>query len=193
MVLVMISRTFAAAAMVVGACGGGSSSSGAGADAAAVDARPAIDARPDSSVTYTAMLDATPPVSFGAAMPTPTFCTYSITLRQLAIELGITPDGRITRGHVQDLNVEATTNVDCTLGVIPQNVAQYTYRSSKDGATGPTLLFEGDAPNEPPALLTIQLSAQDTAAPQAVLSFQRTQIAAPYNWVVTQTLTLAPQ
>lgn len=184
--------TALAAAMWVGACGGQSAKPSDTIDAGG-DAPPPIDGPPDTSVTYAATLAQTPPVSFGATAPTPTFCTYSITFQQLAVELAITPDGRVTRGHVEDLNVEATTSPDCTLGIIPQNVADYTYVSSRPGANGPTLLFEGGASNQPPALLTAQLSALDSAAPQAMLTFERTGIVEPYNWVVTAMVTLAPQ
>src|SRR5262249_59144039 len=92
------------------------------------------------------------------------YCMYTITLKQLEIELGIFPSGQPTSGHVQDLNVEAvvvsTTPYNCPADtpVIPANIASYTFLSAKPSANGQTVTFQRGASNAPSADLTVALA-----------------------------------
>lgn len=185
----MMFRVIAAAA-VLGACSGDNPRPAGANDAGAPDAPGIpIDAPSDSSVTYAGMLEQTTPVAYGGSAGTVVFCSYEITLQQLAIELGITPQGRISRGHVQAINVE--TAADCPFAVIPANLAQYTFRSSRASADGLTLLFAGAPGNDPSADLQVDLTALDSM-PVATLSFARNDAGPPLDWKVVATVTLAP-
>jgi len=153
--------------------------------------KPAADASIDSAVetatTYRGTLDATDPVTFGGQ----TFCTYMITLKQLVVELAITPSGQVRSGHVQDLNSETTT-ADCPNGTIEPNIAMYTLASAAPSQSGTTLTFQGAAANEPAADLIVELSTTGSAR-QATLGFHRSDADPPLDWSVVATLALSAQ
>src|SRR5262245_8418731 len=155
-------------------------------DAAIIDATPA---RP-----YKGTLDQTPPVQFGG---TP-YCKYTITLKQIAVEIAILPGGQVTSGRVQALNVEAvvvstTPNCPATTPVIPANVATYTFQSAKPSSGGMQLTFKGASTNNPGVDLTVDLATVGTAV-QARLGFHRYDQPPPLDWsVVTGALSLSPQ
>jgi hypothetical protein len=125
-------------------------------------------------------------VAFGGG----TFCNYTITLKQLAITLGILPSGQVVSGHVEDLNVEAAV-APCT-GGIPANIATYTFASAKPTQTGMALTFQGATTNQPHADLVVNLSTAGSAF-QAQLGFHRNDQNPPLDWSVVATLSLSAQ
>ena len=138
-------------------------------------------------VTYKGTLDATMPAPFGGG----TFCNYTITLKQLAVELGILPSKQAMTGRVQALNVEASVP-PCTFLPAPPSIANYTLASSKPSAAGATLTFQGAAANTPAVDLVIELSGVGSAY-QARLGFHRTDQQPPLDWSVLTTVPLSPQ
>ena len=154
---------------------------------------PAVpDAASDLPVTYQASLAATDAVTFGGPVPGHNYCFYMITLKQLSVELAITPSGSVRSGRVQALNSE-TVAADCDQGTIPENIATYTFTSAAPTDGGMTLTFQGAASNMPPASLAVELATAGTAH-QARLGFHRLGVDPPLDWsVVTPTLSLSPQ
>jgi len=157
------------------------------ADASVADAAPAPR-------TYRGSMDMVPAVTFGG-LP---YCTYTITLKQLEVEIGILPSsGKAVSSRVQDLNVEAvipstTPNCPADLEVIKPNIATYTLQSATPSANGQTLAFTGGAGNMPPVDLTVELSSVGSAY-QAKLGFHRNNVVPPLDWSVIATVSLSVQ
>jgi hypothetical protein len=175
---------------VCGACGGDSGQLAAIADGGGnpLDARPAPEPPADSSVTYGATLTETTPVMYGGTG----FCRYQITFRPLVMELGVTPAGRISRGHVVAHNVEAVVG-DCPFSPTPENDATYRMQSYKALDTTSELIFDSAAANAPHARLSAQVAPSEGGVFIANLAFVRDDGVDPLLiWTVTQTLTLAP-
>jgi hypothetical protein len=155
----------------------------------------AVDAPPDGPPprTYKGMLAATTPSRFGGAP----YCTYTQTLRDITVELGILPGGQVVSGRAQNLNVEAvvvSTNPDCPADfpVIPPNIGMYTFQSARPSQNGMTLTFRGAASNNPSVDLAIDLTTVGSAV-QARMGFHRNDQPAPLDWSVIATLSLSPQ
>jgi len=146
---------------------------------------------PEIPAAYRGMLDATQSVTFGGMFGQDNYCTYMITLKQLVIELGITPSGQVRTGRVQDLNFETTT-ADCEFDPIEPNVAMYTLASTAPGPGGMTLTFQGAPANNPTVDLVVELSTAGSVH-QASLGFHRSDIDPPLDWAVVATVALSAQ
>ena len=131
----------------------------------------------------------TQPVMFGGGPMN--FCMYTITLKQLEIDLAILPSQQVTSGHVQNLNVEAT-DTSCPYGVIPANIATYALVSSTPLGGGESLVFQGGPDNVPAASLVATLAPAGSGY-TAALTFHRTDTPEPtLAWTVTATVALSP-
>jgi hypothetical protein len=142
-------------------------------------------------VTYEATLDATQPVAFGGPSPDGNFCNYTITLKQLLIDLSILPTKQILSGQLRVQQVEATEPT-CPNGVIPANVATYTLSSAVPSGANTMLTFQPGASNEPKCSLVGTLTPAGSGF-TAQLTFHRSDIStAALAWTVTTpTLTLS--
>jgi hypothetical protein len=170
-------------AMFAGACGNVTGAPGS--DAASSDG--AAQSRP--TTTYAVQVDMIPPVMFGGAPQ----CTYTITLKQLDVELAISASGDVVSGQIQDLNVEDVLDVPpCTpqTGHIDPNIVAYTFTSAQPSATGTMLSFQGAAANKPNATLVAILSSTGSAY-SAALMFHRIDGIPAVNWTVSTTVTLS--
>jgi hypothetical protein len=139
------------------------------------------------TIAYRGTLSQTTPAPFGG---TP-YCNYTITLKQLEIDLAMLPSDQATSGRVQALNVEAT-DTSCPYGVTPPMIASYTLSSSSTGASGTVLTFQGAIDNAPVASLVATLTRSGSAY-LAALTFHRTDEMPPLAWTVQTTITLSPQ
>ncbi len=145
----------------------------------------------ETPVMYKATMAQTPAMPFGGAP----YCSYTITLKQLDVELGILPSSKqVTTGRIQDLNVEAVvpTTPPCMYTATPPTIANYTLASAMPSASGTTLTFQGDPTNAPVVSLGVELTSAGSVY-QARLGFQRTDEPPPLNWSVLVTVTLSPQ
>lgn len=135
----------------------------------------------------------------GTAADGTMYCQYTITLKQLDVQLTILPSGQVTSGRVQDLNVEAvipSTTLGCTATnppPIPANIATYQLAAAMPSTGGLTLTFQDGPTNAPPATLVIELTKVSSLY-SAKLTFQRNDGLDPvFEWTVTTTVPLAPQ
>jgi hypothetical protein len=188
-----------AVAMLAGACGTVANQT---ADAAVGDG-PAPDMAP-GAVTWRNQPSDVPAVTFGGTSADGTqYCKYTITLKQVDLQLAILPSGLVTSAHVQDLNVEAvvpsmppTTPFVCSEtnpGSIPANIAMYQLATATAGTGGTTLTFQGGASNAPPASLVVVLTKVGSLY-SAKLTFHRNDGIDPiFEWTVATTVPLAPQ
>lgn len=174
-------------ALAVTACGNvaptGSDASGGPTDGSSPSDAAAM------AISYRAILDQTTPVTYGGGPKN--FCVYTITLKQLQLDLAILPSQHVSSGRLQDLNVEASPA--CPNPLIPPNIATYTLSSSTPVTGGQTLMFQGTATNGPNASLVATLRPAGSGY-TAALTFHRTDTPEDVlAWTVTTTLTLAPQ
>ncbi|HEX3477322.1 MAG TPA: hypothetical protein VHT91_20005 [Kofleriaceae bacterium] len=189
-----------AVALLAGACGTVTEKP---ADAGVSDGA-APDGAP-GAVTWRNQPGDVPAVTFGGtSSATGTiYCKYTITLKQLDLQLSILPSGQVTSGHVQDLNVEAvvpsmppTTPFVCSAtnpGAIPANIAMYQLATTTAGTGGLTLTFQTGSSNMPPAALVINLTKVSSLY-SAKLTFHRNDGLDPvFEWTVATTVPLAPQ
>jgi hypothetical protein len=188
-----------AVAMLASACG---TVSDRPADASVGDG-PAPDGVP-GAVTWRNQPGDVPAAPFGGTSAGGTaYCKYTITLKQLDLQLAILPSGQVTSAHVQDLNLEAvvpsmppTTPFVCTATnpmPIAANIAMYQLATTAAGTGGLTLTFQGGASNMPPATLVIDLTKVGSLY-SAKLTFHRNDRLDPvFEWMVTTTVPLAPQ
>jgi hypothetical protein len=177
-------RSGLAVAMLAGACG---TVTGELPDATTGTSDGPVSATPVTYKGSTAQTAATP---FGGSG----YCSYTIVLKQLDVQLGIVPTGKqVTSGQVQYLGVEAVvpTTPPCPYGPAGPVIENYTFASSTPTATGVTLMFQGAPANSPIVTLSVDLSAAGSGY-QARLNLHRTDVPVPLNWTVTTTLTLAP-
>ena len=157
----------------------------------AVGSEPGDGSVAEPPTMYKATMTQTPATPFGGSP----YCSYTITLKQLDVEIGILPSSRqAVSGHVQDLNVEAVvpTTPPCPYTAADPTIANYTLASASPSASGMTLMFQGAPANAPMVSLGVELSSVGPVY-QAKLGFQRTDEPAPLNWSVIVTLMLAPQ
>lgn len=146
---------------------------------APVDAVPAMPYRGTQSETT--------PAPFGGAP----YCNYTITLKQLQIDLAMLPSKQASSGHVQALNVEGT-DASCPNGVIPPSIANYTLSASAPGAGVTTLTFQSAPENVPQASLVANLTPTGSQY-TAVLTFHRTDQIPQLDWTVQTTIVVSPQ
>jgi len=175
--IVMIPR-FLVVVMVTGACG-------------EVASNPVDAAATEIPVTYKGTLAQTPPKMFGGSP----YCTYTITFKQLDVELSILPSSKqVTTGHVQDLNIEAVvpTTPACPFDPASPTISNFTFASATPSSNGMTLMFQGAATNTPAASLTVGLSSASSGY-TAALSFHRTDQSPPLDWSVQATIPVTPQ
>lgn len=178
----MIPRYFAVALL---ACGCGEvAHPGADASTGHPDGRV-----PDAAMgtTYSGSTQQTASSPFGGVV----YCHYTITLKQLMIDLAILPTGQVTTGHVQDINVEGT-DANCPNGVIPASPANYSLQSAIATASGQKLTFLGAPENVPTASLEVDLSRSGSSY-STVLTFHRIDQVPELNWSLTTTLPLFAQ
>jgi hypothetical protein len=150
------------------------------------DATPVDAPETDPSTVYHGTLDQTAPVDFGGG----NFCTYSITLTSLAVDVTVRPTGEVTAAAVQNLNVEGIVGT-CPFTPSPPSIAKYSLASAKPIPNGATLELDGDPANAPKCTLTIDDMVASGVHQAVTATFHRTDQAAVLNWTVTAQLTLA--
>ena len=141
-------------------------------------------------VAYKAYLDPVPPANFGSGADN-THCAYTMTLKQLSVELDIRPSGEVTAGTVQNLNVEAVIQ-PCVYAPAPTVIANYAFQAATATPTGQTVTFLGATNNQTKVNLSMTLTP-GTSVYTAVLTFHRTDQGPPLDWNVVVPLTLRPQ
>jgi hypothetical protein len=178
----MVRRPGALVVAIVGsvtasACGSVSNTPGDGGTSDATAAR-----------AYKGNVPQTSPVQFGGPPPA---CVYTLTLRQLDIELMIELSGKIAGGNVQVLNVEALV-MPCMFLPADPSITHFSFKSALTSPTGMTLTFQQKAGDKPGTALLMDLSPVDGAY-QARLTFHRNDLGPPLDWTVVTTASLLLQ
>lgn len=146
--------------------------------------KPADAGTPGASKTYRGTLDMSQTVPFGGVV----YCAYSITLRQIDVQITMRPSGEVTGAAVQALNVEATVGT-CPYPPSPPSIANYTLGTAKMIPNGSMLTLTGDPANSPMVALDITTTTSGTKQ-EAMLSFLRTDQTGELAWNVVVTVPL---
>lgn len=174
----MLARTLSIAALC-GACGAVNNPTGDGS---------VSDAPSETPRTYHGTVPETAPVDFGGG----THCTYTMTLRQLDLQLGIlASSGAVVSGQVQDLNVEAIVGT-CQFIPAAPSITNYTLESAVPGAGATKLTFRERQGDKPGTSLVGDLTAVG-ASYQVQLTFHRNDLGPPLDWTVVVIVPLTLQ
>jgi hypothetical protein len=177
------------ALVVLGSGCGGVKSPPPATDAAVTDGAMLDQAPGPTATTYKGSIAQTmPAVTFGGPAPK---CTYSMTLKQLEVHLAILPSGQVASGAVQALYSEALV-ANCTGMPADPAIMNYAFVSATPSPTGMTLKLQEEAGDKPGASLIGEL-ATVSAAYQVRLTFHRTDLLPPLDWMVVAPVALTPQ
>ncbi|MBX3234432.1 MAG: hypothetical protein KIT84_09435 [Labilithrix sp.] len=167
-----------------------SSSSSGGSDDDDDSVLPELDAgSPDTgsgpseqASNFRGILSATPTVPFGGVAP---HCSYDVTMRNVEMELVITPSGSVISGSAKNDMVERLvgTCMYAPLGSKPQTFALAQ-------VNGPDLTFRGSGGPRTELRATLTKTG---ASWEAAVTWERLDQTADLKWVVKSKLTLGPR
>jgi hypothetical protein len=157
-------------------------------DAPAADGAVVGDDAPAPPVSYTGKIDKTPIVTFGGGAPPPT-CTYTMSLQDMTVDLGIRPTGEIVTGRIQNVNVEGLVAA-CMYSAAGPVVAGYMLDTAIPSGGSVALSFKNDPTNATKVALSAAV-APNTGGYAIMMTFQRTDQVALLDWKVVAALSLA--
>jgi hypothetical protein len=140
-----------------------------------------------SSKTYKGTLATTKTVKFGGSP----YCEYTITIKEIAIEILQLEDGTIGLARVRNVAVE-TSVPPCPHPPMDPSNHDYALSSATKTASGITVKFVGAGSNRPNTSLVIDL-AQKGDGFDAAAQWKRIDQKAPLDWLVSATIPLARQ
>jgi hypothetical protein len=117
------------------------------------------------------------------------FCEYTITLKQVEVEIAALENGDLVSATVKDLAVEGAVP-PCPHPPIAPTLHTFALTTTTKTASGLTLAFEGAKSNKPETSLVIDL-ARVGVTYEASLGWKRTDQVPPFDWLVTAKMTLA--
>ena len=171
--------------------GASSGSEQADPDAAAPSTEPAAGEQADAGAdaaapapkTYEGTLAATSKVPFGGG----TDCSYTVTLKNVAVDMTVAGTGEVTAATVKDTMIEETPR--CATPTIKPNDQVFDLKSATKTDAGMRLVFTGAKTNQPVTALTADV-AETTTGYVASLVWKRTDAKPSLNWTVTATILL---
>jgi hypothetical protein len=143
-----------------------------------------VDATPSGSTLYRGTLAATAPTTFGGGG----FCMYTMTLKQIEIQLAISTTGQVTAATTTDLTSEAIVP-PCDFTPDSPHIQTFTLKSATPLGTSTMIVMQGAADNTPGTSLAITLTPGGGAF-TAAARWNRTDQQPPLDWTVTASLTL---
>jgi hypothetical protein len=150
--------------------------------------RPDAPDTPGAMATvYRGMLNDIAPVTFGGGK----FCTYSITLRQIDVQVTMQPSGQVIGAEARNLNVE-TAVPPCVLHPLDPSIAAYTLASATTTPEELVIALRPAPTNRPMGTLQLRLVKTGDAY-LAHFEYHRTDQAPPLDWSVAGSLALSPQ
>jgi hypothetical protein len=146
---------------------------------------PVIVPPAETSTVFAGTLAATATVPFGGSG----FCKYDVTLKDVAIEIEILPNGDVGRATVRDLVVERALD-GCPYGPMDPSVQDFTLKTHAVTTTGTRVELAGSKTNRPETALVVDL-VETAAGYDATATWKRTDQKAPLAWSVTARAKLA--
>lgn len=161
----------------------------AGAPSAPTDGGRADGGRPAPlpDQTFAGTLAKSKTVVFGGSP----YCTYSMTLENIAIEVTFDGSGDVKAATVTNRAVERAL-FDCPNPAQPPSDHSYTLTSAYTTVTGTRLELAGAGTNSPRTSLVVNLETPNGAY-EANMTWKRTDQAPSLNWTVAEKLLLAPK
>lgn len=148
-----------------------------------------VDSQPlPGTTTYKGTLQMSTPAPFGGVE---SFCSYTMTLKQIELELKISTTGVVTGGSSQNLTEEKIVGT-CQYAPAGPTIQKFTFKSATPVGATTMVVMEGDATNAPRASLGITLT-QSAGAFSAAARWTRTDQVPGLTWTVTSNLTLTVQ
>ncbi len=142
-----------------------------------------VDAPGSTVKAYQGALAMSPASMFGG-MGT-YVCVYSITLRQIQLNLTTSTTGQVTGGTAQNTTDEKVVNTaDCPFTPALPTTQKFTFKSATPVGASTMIVMEGDAANSPKTTLAITLSPTGTGY-TAGARWVRTDQVAELTWTVT--------
>lgn len=139
------------------------------------------------ATTFRGRLDATLPVKFGGSP----YCSYTVSLKEIVIEVAALESGDLIGASVSNLVVEATIP-PCPNPPMAPARQTYALTTTTKTASGLTLGFEGAKPNQPATALVIDL-VRIGVTYEASVGWHRTDQKPPLDWSVAAKITLAAE
>jgi hypothetical protein len=165
-----------------GACGAVPDDGADGPMDGPMDAKPPP---PPGTTTYQGTLAMTQPAPFGML---PGTCEYTMTLRQIELELQMSTTGTIIAASLQNLTEEKIVGT-CPYEPAGPTILKFKLKSATPVGTTTMVVMEGLPTNAPVASLGITLTPT-AGAFTAAARWTRTDQAPVFNWTVTANLTL---
>lgn len=128
--------------------------------------------------TYRGTLDSSAAVKFGG----PPYCEYTITLKQIELELTVSTAGDFIGGTAQDLAVEAIVP-PCPNPPQPSQIHKFAFRSATPAGTATMVMMDSAASNMPLTSLAITVTP-GTGGYNAAARWTRTDQQPPLAWSV---------
>lgn len=126
---------------------------------------------------YAGSLSAAPKAPFGGSP----FCRYEMTIKDIAVEIGVLGSGDVVSGSVTDTAVEST--IQCPHQPMAPAAQVFAFKKATKTTDGWRVEFAGDAKNRPKTSLVATLvSAGDGY--DATFTWKRTDQKAPLLWTV---------
>lgn len=146
------------------------------------------DAMPSGMKTYQATLAASGPSMFGGTTGYP--CKYTMTLRQIQLQLVADATGKLVSGSAQNMTEEAVVNVgECPYLPANPTTQKFTFKSATPVGASTMVVMEGDAGNAPKTTLAITLTPT-SGSYTAASRWTRTDQVPDLTWTVTANLML---
>lgn len=143
---------------------------------------------PTGMTTYQAALTMSTPAMFGGAG---TFvCKYTMTLRQIELELKMSTSGQVIGGSARNMTDEKVTNTaECPYLPANPTLQKFTFKSATPVGASTMVVMEGEAANAPKASLAITLTPI-AGAFSAASRWTRTDQVPELTWSVTASMML---
>jgi hypothetical protein len=140
------------------------------------------------TTTYKGTVQASMAAPFGGVED---YCSYTMTLRQIELELKISTTGVVTGGSAQNLTEEKIVGT-CQYAPAGPTIQKFTFKSATPVGATTMVVMEGAVTNAPKASLGITLT-QSSGAFQAAARWTRTDQVPQLTWTVTSNVTLTVQ
>lgn len=164
------------------------------ASSAACGELPIEDMTPDAAPqpltrTYQANQAMSPAASFGGIAEYT--CTYTMTLRQISLQLQLDAGGKVVGGTLQNMTDEEVTNPGiCSNPPHADTLQKFTFKSATPVGASSMVVMEGDKANSPQASLALTVTPTGSSY-IAAGRWTRTDQVPALTWSVTANLNLA--
>lgn len=150
------------------------------------------DAAPQQPLTrtYQANLAMAPAAPFGGVLPDYP-CKYTMTLKQVSLQLQIDGDGKVVGGTLQNMTNEVITNpTECPFLPDTDRLLKFTFKSATPVGASSMVVMQGEKANAPETSLALTVTPTGSSY-IATGRWTRTDQVPALTWSATANLNLA--